>query len=84
MKKFNINNHMYIQITEYGWKYLKKTVGQDYIKHCIESPHYKKNINGEVWYRLQCHQVFELLPINSAINPLFNTNVMFDSDEMHD
>ena len=37
MKKFNINDYMYIQINENGWEHLKKTVGGDYIKHCIES-----------------------------------------------
>jgi len=30
MKKFNINDYMYIQITEEGRKHLKKTVGDEY------------------------------------------------------
>ena len=59
MKKFNINNYMYIQINENGWEHLKKSVGEDYIKHCIEP--YKTNIEDKVWYKLQCHQVFDLL-----------------------
>ena len=37
MKKFNINDHMYIQINKNGWEYLKETVGDNYIKHSIES-----------------------------------------------
>ena len=41
MKKFNINDHIYIQITEHGWKHLKKTVGDDYIKHCIDNKNYR-------------------------------------------
>ncbi len=79
MKKFNINDYMYIQITEKGWDHLKKTVGEDYIKHCITSVYYKREIDGEIWYRLQCHEVFDLMPINVGVQPLFNTNVMFDN-----
>ena len=37
MKKFNINEYMYIQITEDGWKYLRETVGESYIEACVES-----------------------------------------------
>ena len=76
MKKFNINEYMYIQITEAGWVHLSKTVGFEYIKHCIKP--YEKEINGEIWYRLQCWGVFDLLPSNFGGQPLFNTNVMFD------
>lgn len=36
MKKFNVNDYMYIQITEDGWKHLEKTVGIDYINACIK------------------------------------------------
>ena len=31
MKKFNLNDYMYIQITEEGWRHLEKTVGIEYI-----------------------------------------------------
>jgi hypothetical protein len=31
MKKFNLNNYVFVQITEYGWEKLKETVGNDYI-----------------------------------------------------
>jgi len=51
MKKFNINEYMYIQITEEGWKHLEKTVGIDYINACIKTPNYTKIIDGETWYR---------------------------------
>ncbi len=78
MKKFNINDYMYIQITKEGWKHLKETVGNDYIKHCINAPSYKMEIDGEIWYRLQCHNAFDILPIKSR--PLFKTNVMFDGE----
>ena len=33
MKKFNLNDYMYIQITEDGWKYLEKTVDVVYKKN---------------------------------------------------
>lgn len=80
MKKFNVNEFMYIQITESGWKHLRKTVGEEYIKNCIEADGYKKEINGEIWYRLQCWSVFDLLPSNFGGQPLFKTNVMFDDE----
>ena len=76
MKKFNINEYMYIQINENGWEHLKKTVGDDYIQHCIESR--KVEIENEVWYRLQCHDVFHLFPIKYGEQIMFNPNVMFD------
>ena len=78
MKKFNINNYMYIQINQNGFEYLRNTVGDDYIKNCIDADHCKIIINGEVWYKLQCHQAFDLLPLQIGLNPLFSTNVMFD------
>jgi len=73
---------MYIQINENGWKHLKKTVGEDYINTCIKISAYEKEINGEIWYRLQCHQVFSLFPINFGGQPMFNTNVMFDDEDL--
>jgi hypothetical protein len=78
MKKFNINEYMYIQITEDGWKHLTKRVGEDYIKHCIDTR--KIKIEEEIWHRLQCWQVFDLLPVNFGGRPLFNSNVMFDQE----
>jgi hypothetical protein len=82
MKKYNINSYMYIQITDEGWKHLKKTVSENYIEYSIESPSYKKIINGEVWYRLQCWDVFNIFPVNMGGAILFNTNVMFEDNEL--
>lgn len=82
MKKFNINNYMYIQITDDGWKHLRETVGEDYIKVCIESR--KVEINNEIWYKLQCHNAFDLMPISIGSRVLFNTNVMFDDKDLND
>jgi ABC-type multidrug transport system permease subunit len=82
MKRFNINSYMYVQITEQGWKHLEDTVGDDYIKNCITSGNYKVWINGEYWYRLQCHAVFELMPVRFGSKPLFKSNVLFDDDAL--
>ena len=78
MKKFNINEYIYIQITDKGWAHLKETVGNDYIKHCIDTEGYRKEINGETWHRLQAHSVFELLPITGNNAILYNSNIMID------
>ena len=78
MKKFNINDYIYIQITEKGWTHLRNTVGDDYITHYIKALGYQKYINGESWYRLQCHQVFGIFPIQFGNHIFFNSNIMID------
>ena len=78
--KLNLNDYMYIQITEEGWRHLEKTVGVDYINNCIKTPNYTHIINGETWYRLQCWSCFDLMPPNFGGKQLFNTNVMFDDE----
>ena len=55
---FNLNNYVLVQITEYGWDHLNKTVGESYIKNCIEP--YRQQINNEHWWKLQGHQMIEL------------------------
>ena len=75
MKKFNINDYIYIQITEKGWQHLKKTVEQDYIDACIIPQ--KVEIYGEIWYRLQTHNIFDLFEGNTLFG-FFLPNVMFD------
>jgi len=82
-KKFNINDHIYIQITELGFKYLENTVDKDYIKHCITAPSYKKEINGEIWYRLQMHNVMTLFPVGLNSQILFNTNILIEDKDLH-
>jgi hypothetical protein len=81
MKKFNINDYMYVQITERGWKELIKKHGEDFVNHCIKSPGYVRTINGKTWYRLQCHFVIDMI---SACNGFINSNVMFDDDAISD
>lgn len=82
MKKYNINDYTYIQITERGWKHLAETVGEEYIKHCIKTPSYEKVINGETWYKVPLWRVFDLLPINFGGLSLFNMTVMFDDESL--
>ena len=79
MIKFNINDYICIQITERGWAHLEKTVEPDYIEHCIKSREIA--VDGEIWYRLQCHSVFELFPISFGEPVLFNTNILIDTVE---
>jgi hypothetical protein len=76
MRKFNINDFIYIQITEVGWKHLKETVGDEYIKCCIENR--KEEVLNEVWYRLQFHEVSRLLLTSHTTALLFETDIMFD------
>lgn len=84
LKKYNINNYMYIQITEAGWLHLQNTVGEEYIQHCIKTPSYEKIIEEATWYRLQCWQVFDLFPPKFGGKSLFETNVMFEEPELKD
>lgn len=80
LKKFNVNKPMYIQITQKGWKHLKNTIGDEYIEHSIMP--YRKVINNKVWFKLQCYEVFDLLPTRVGSPPLFNTNVMLDMGDI--
>jgi len=82
MRRFDINDYMYIQIEPEGWQHLSMTVGRDYIIHCIESR--KVIIAGQDWYRLQCHNVFELFPIRMGFKSPFKTTVMFDDYALKD
>jgi hypothetical protein len=82
MKKFNINDQIYIQITEDGWDHLKDTYDDGYIQHCIKP--YSVIINGVEWYRLQCHSVFELFPINFGRPLRFMSNILIDEINLND
>jgi hypothetical protein len=82
MLKFNINEYMYIKITDAGWKHLKETVGENYINNCIKRPEYEKEIAGEKWYRLQCWNCFDLMPPYFGGKALFESNVMFDEKDL--
>ena len=80
MKKFNLNNYVFVQITEYGWEKLKETVGNDYIQHCILSK--EIIIFGEKWYKLQGHQMITLFGkmLFIASHSPINCNIMFEDE----
>ena len=80
MKTFNINDYIYIQITYLGFEHLKKTFGDDYIKHCITTN--KKIINSETWYKLQAHNVFSHFPVGNGFDVLYSPKIMFDDFEL--
>jgi len=79
LRKFNVNDYVYIQITEDGWNHLNKTLKPEYIKHCILP---KKVVISEYddipWYRLQLHEVMSILPISGMFDVKYRTNIMFD------
>ena len=80
MKKFNINNYIYVQINESGWQHLSMTVEQGYITNCIKNR--KVVINGVDWYRLQCHNVFDLFPMDGTFCCHIGTTIMFDESDL--
>ena len=80
MKKFNINNYIYIQIFKTGWEHLNNTVGEEYIEKCIKTN--EELIDGEIWYKLQAHQVFSLLPQVFGAKNLYNSNIMIDDHSL--
>lgn len=80
MKKFNINDPIYIQITDEGWKHLKQTVNEEYINNTIIPR--KIVINDENWYKLTCWNVFDLFPPNFGGPTLFNANIMFENNHL--
>lgn len=80
MKRFNINDYIYIEITDCGWAYLQKTVGNSYIEACITPNKYL--INGKVVYKLQCHQVFDLMPVDVGSMTLFKPTIMINEKDL--
>lgn len=81
MKKYNINQNMYIQITERGWKHLDETVGKDYVTHCI-LPHWV-SMGDKHYYRLQCHEVMWLFGDALKVgHTLFMPEVLFEDKDI--
>lgn len=78
MFKFNINNYIYLQITETGWEFLEKTVDKNYINNCIDNEKFRVEIDGEIWYKLQCWKVFDLFKRSFGSETFFDTITMFD------
>ena len=78
MLKYNINDHMYVQITDEGWFHLLETVGQDYIDNYIK--HLEVERDGEIWYKMKCWSVFDLMPPVFGGKPLFMPGVMIEGE----
>lgn len=81
MKKFNINSNIYIQITSQGWEHLVKTVGMDHIKHSILPR--QVFVTNDVWFKLQCHEVFRLFPTDPSTGDLlFKTTILLNEESL--
>lgn len=78
MKKFNINDEVLIHITEKGWIHLRKYVGKDYMKNCIEPR--KKVIDNKDYYELQLWTVFDLFPVVMGGDILFETTILIENE----
>ena len=75
MKKFNINDTMYIHILPAGLNYLKREYGSEYVDKRIKPK--KVMINGKEYYAMQCWDVFNTLPASLGFDMLFEPNVLF-------
>ena len=79
MKKFNINNTMYIHILPKGLEYLYQKYGYEYVEKCIKP--LKVMIGHKEYYSLQCWNLFNTLPARMEFDMLFEPIVLFkDSD----
>lgn len=78
MKKLNINNEVYIQITDLGWQYLADSVGEDYINTCIKTKSREKELDGEIWYEFSLWECFDLMPVYHGSELYFKTTIMID------
>lgn len=79
MVKYNINNYIYIKLTDYGKQLIIKEYGCSYFEACVES---NKQENG--YYKLQCHEVMRYFGehlFNGCEMP-FETTVYFDKHEL--
>lgn len=52
MIKYNVNNYMYIKITDFGKELIINKFGYSYFENCVER---NKQENG--YYKLQCHHI---------------------------
>lgn len=80
MKKFNINESIYITITEHGFRHLQQKLGNDYIDNCIMPNRYL--IDGAIYYKLQCYEVFRLFPLTLGGDLMFGTNILIPDFNM--
>ena len=78
--KFNINDYMYVKLTDFGKEKIIEKCGYGYFEHCIES---RKQPDG--YYQLQAHTVMRLLGEylwNGTLNMPFDLNVYFTDENL--
>ena len=80
MKKFNINNTMYIHILPKGWEYLYKKYGYEYVEKCVKP--LKAIIGDKEYYYMQCWDAFNTLPPCVGMDNLFEPDVLFNDNEL--
>ena len=80
MKRFNLNDKMYIQINDKGWEYLKNTKRIDYINVVIGRN--AVTIENELWYELQGHEVFNLFGGSLFHNEPIGIDIMFNNEDL--
>jgi hypothetical protein len=80
MKKFNLNDKMYIKIKDKGWEHLKNTKRIDYINVVIGRS--AVVIEDELWYELQGHEVFNLFGGSLFQNELIGIDIMFNNEDL--
>lgn len=54
--KININNYVYVKLTDYAIEKIIQDYGYEYFKHCVESDKQEDGL-----YQLQIHEVMFLL-----------------------
>lgn len=84
-RTFNLNDYVYVQITQYGFeellKHEKEINNIGFTEHCVISR--KEVIDGEDWYKLQAHSIPDWFGrMIWATNPApLKANIMFDDAE---
>lgn len=79
MIKYNVNNHMFVKLTDYGKELIINKYGYGYFNACVES---NKQDNG--YYRLQCHSIMNYFGehIYNGCKLPFEPTVYFDETEI--
>ncbi len=84
--RFNLNWNVLIQINDEAFKRLEKTVGTNYIIHCIKSRK-EQHINPitnklEDYYNLQMHNVMELFGDSIMCKRSINSNILLHQKDL--
>lgn len=82
MKRFNLNDKMYVQITPEGHEHLKNTKRLEYINAVIGRS--AVAINNELWCELQGHDVLNLFGGKISHQSPIKMNIMFDEEDLRE